>query len=796
MEVPGEPAVAPQPPRARPGASSRATRDPIYDVPEARGGGGRLPSGAARPVSLRERLLLTQPVWHQLRANPATALHTLQREPPGTFLVRKSTTRQRKVLCVRLPEASGPSFVANHDIRETPGVVSLEGSELVFPDLIQLVSSYCHIRDILLLPLQLPRAIRHATTLKELEAISHLGMEFWSSSLNTKDRWGPAAPAHRGPRLPQLKPRSPEELDQGNRGALCFFNPLFPGDLGPARREKFRRSFKVRVSTETSSPLSPPAVPPPPVPTHPGGIPAPTEGRPPHRPLRRESSGGYRVPAGTTQQGGPPLPSLPSLQEVDSGSPSSSEEEEEESGRARAPSPPGGGRRGGRRRQLLRSMSDAVCSLLAPERQVGRAVGDLARDRRTTVGQLLQDLLTRVRARQEPQELGKIRQELDQAKALLSAELAPEKLLTDKRLDRVLEKALHRSILKPLRPILLARLRLRFTADGSLRRLADGLRLARLRGPGAFGLHPGLPAPAETERIRQKLQKLLRAYSPSAKVTFLLQACKLLYAALRSHAGDSAGADEFLPLLSYVLARCDLPDLLLEVEFMSELLEPALLMGEGGYYLTSLSASLTLLGDLTSPSSDPTSPSLELLHSLSLWQHHQLPATRDLQHLLRVAYQDPDNGCLSKTLALPLGASAAALTQLCAAKFRVSRPEAFALFLYNDGGYRLLSPGTLPHSLEGPGQLVYRQAEGDGARADGKGTGELEEKGPPRGPSGAGDEVRGASSPSAEGEREEEKEPGGESVGEKDEAEGSRTEPGGDGEEERDPERVEANMDS
>ncbi|XP_038620330.1 ras and Rab interactor 1 isoform X2 [Tachyglossus aculeatus] len=792
MEVPRELGVAPQPPPARPGASSRATRDPIYDVPEARGGGGRLPTGAGRPVSLRERLLLTQPVWHQLRANPATALHTLQREPPGTFLVRKSTTRQCKVLCLRLPEASGPSFVANHDIRESPGVVSLKGSELVFPDLIQLVSSYCHIRDILLLPLQLPRAIRHATTLKELEAISHLGMEFWSSSLNTKDRWGPAAPAHRGPRLPQLKPRSPEELDQGNRGALCFFNPLFPGDLGPARREKFKRSFKVRVSTETSSPLSPPAVPPPPIPTHPGEATAPAKGRPPPRPLRRESSVGYRVPAGTTQQGGPPVPSLPSLQEVDSGSPSSSEQEEEEIRGGRAPSPPSGGGPGGRRRrQLLRSMSDAVCSLLAPERQVGRAAGDLARDRRTAVGQLLQDLLTRVRARPEPQELGKIRQELDQAKALLSAELAPDKLLTDRRLDRVLEKALHRSVLKPLRPILLARLRLRFTADGSLRRLTDGLRLARLRGPGAFGLHPGLPSPAETERIRQKLQKLLRAYSPSAKVTLLLQACKLLYAALRSHAGDSAGADEFLPLLSYVLARCDLPDLLLEVEFMLELLEPALLMGEGGYYLTSLSASLTLLGNLTSASSDPTSPSPELLHSLSLWEHHQFPPTRDLQHLLRVAFQDPGNGCLSKTLALPLGASAAALSQLCAAKFRVSRPEAFALFLYNDRGYQLLPPSALPHSLEGPGQLVYRQMEGDGARADVKGTGELEEKGPPQRPSGAGEKVRGTSGPLDDGGREEGKEPGGEGM-----AEGSRTEPGEDGEEEREPERVEAKTDS
>lgn len=46
-------------------------------------------------------------------------------------------------------------------------------------------------------------------------------------------------------------------------------------------------------------------------------------------------------------------------------------------------------------------------------------------------------------------------------------------------------------------------------------------------------------------------------------------------------AGEGAGADEFLPLLSLVLAHCDLPELLLEAQYMSELLEPAMLTGEG-----------------------------------------------------------------------------------------------------------------------------------------------------------------------------------------------------------------------
>ncbi|XP_074087106.1 ras and Rab interactor 1 [Macrotis lagotis] len=695
-------------------STSSLARDPVYDIPEARGEQAGQVQGPGRMVSLRERLLLTQPVWLQLSANAAAALHVLQREPPGTFLVRKSNTRQCKVLCVRLPEASGPSFVSSHYIRETPEAVSLEGSDLSFPDLIQLISSSCHSRDILLLPLQLPRAIRRAATHKELEAISHLGMEFWNSSLNSKTHGSPAVPSAEAPPIPRLKPRSPEELDQGTRGALCFFNPLFPGDLGPAKREKFKRSFKVRVSTETSSPLSPPAVPPPPVPLAPGGPPSQTQTVPPRRLLRRESSGGYRVP-GSAGSGEPPPSSLPSLREVDSGSPSSSEEEGD---------PPGGPTSSphpGRRRRLLRSMSDAFCSLLAPERQVARAVTELARDRRTAAGQLIQDLLTQVRQGPEPQELQKVRGVLSQAQTLLVTELAQEKLLAEERLELVVEKSLHRSVLKPLRPLLLARLRLRFAQDGSLGRLAEGLQLAREQGPEAFGNGLSLPSPAETERIRQKLLKLLRGYSPKAKVTRLLQACKLLSKALRSWAGENAGADEFLPLLSAVLAQCDLPALLPEVEYVAELLEPRLLTGEGGYCLTSLAASLTLLASLGQSrgqsggqsGAQGGGPSQELLRSLSLWGQRRLPPSPNFKHLLRVAYQDPTNGCTSKTLALPPGSSVATLCQLCAVKFRVSRPEAFALFLHDEKGPRRLPPETLPHDLSGPGYLIYRQVEGD-----------------------------------------------------------------------------------
>lgn len=45
--------------------------------------------------------------------------------------------------------------------------------------------------------------------------------------------------------------------------------------------------------------------------------------------------------------------------------------------------------------------------------------------------------------------------------------------------------------------------------------------------------------------------------------------------------GKSYGADDFLPVLMYVLARSNLTEMLLSVEYMMELMDPALQLGEG-----------------------------------------------------------------------------------------------------------------------------------------------------------------------------------------------------------------------
>jgi len=45
--------------------------------------------------------------------------------------------------------------------------------------------------------------------------------------------------------------------------------------------------------------------------------------------------------------------------------------------------------------------------------------------------------------------------------------------------------------------------------------------------------------------------------------------------------GRAHGADDFLPVMMYVLARCNLSALQLDVEYMMELMDPSLTLGEG-----------------------------------------------------------------------------------------------------------------------------------------------------------------------------------------------------------------------
>ncbi|XP_075044776.1 ras and Rab interactor 1 isoform X2 [Mixophyes fleayi] len=686
--------------------STTSTTEPVYDYPSQEA--FRSPSFRASPtsVSISERLLLTQSVWLHLSVNSATALHILQREPPGTFLVRRSNTRQQLVLCVRLSDDCVPSFIHQSYIHDGPSGLSLEHSAFTFPDLIRLVSYYSTERDVLPYTLRLPAAIEKVTSRKELEAISHLGH-----------------------------------------------------DSGALKRSHFQKSIKVRVSTENSGSLSPPLNPPPPVPFEESVkeedevVPVEAAGeketgeskdisenqdyRKPRSslrqrlrkslskgsrdfglklsPMRAKDVDDYNVPTSTTRtqelkdirQNN--LNGVPSLEDHDSGSISSAEDGTSEDGGKSSPQLT---RRRKKKsgRSSFRAVSGAFLSLLSPERKMIILIEEMGKDVTTEFGKELQVFLQKVEVskskdiKHKGEEEGKtykgllkeVRDFMDSLKHMLreNAEMHLKTLTSDEQ-ERVLEKSLHRLTLKPLRSHLISEIQKGLEESGELERLGKNMQAVKKGGSSLLGVKLKAPMFQDLEKIRQKLLRMQEKYSPCDKVRLLLQACRGVYRSMDTQQDDACGADEFLPALCYVLSLCELPQLLIDTHYTAELLPQEALMGEGGYYLTSVSASLSVLFSLHTHHQDAGL-------SLSEWHRRRqgLPSLNDLQNFLRVAHQDPVNGCTTKTILLKPSQTVADLTRLCALKFKPCNPEGYSIVLHCGGDLQELPSSAFPQEIK------------------------------------------------------------------------------------------------
>ncbi|XP_073764118.1 ras and Rab interactor 2 isoform X2 [Danio rerio] len=678
-----------------------------------------------RSLSVLDRLLLTHSIWLQLSINPDSAHQILQREIVGTFLVCKCSASHRKVLCVRVQEGG----VSQYPVREEDSTFSLESSALSFPDLCRLVAFYTISRDVLPFPLELPEAIIQAVTHTQLESISHLGLEFWSSQTSPGLPNGPPPPSapHRTSRL--ISP--------------CFVNPLFlqppqPSRTASHKRHRFKRSLRIRVSNETSLSLS-------------GGESELNPGETHGQNSERRRTGGLsvlrRTPALTPtseeedeQMLGqiPPSNSLPqlnkdpedgevclalertrapSLAELDSNSSFSSLEEEDTQVDLAHQWPPAA--RGTRfpsanPTSTLRRMTAAFVCVFAPERRVARLVDELSRDRRSTFGSLVQDFLEKKRQEMEAsvhssavEMLQGMRRFLTQAKSLLleAGEIEPpiETLVPENEKDLALEKALFGCVLKPLKVQLQQTLVSLHTRDGSLQRVTESL-LAHQEGAlERLAVRVGVLDVRGVERAKAKLMLMQRSHSPIDKVLLLLQVCKSVYKAMGTQPGQDVGSDDFLPALSYVLIQCNIPQLLLETEYMMELLEPSWLTGEGGYYLTSVYASLCLIQSKpgTTPTSGLTNEAQEYLREWSRRRGQEAKTHKDTQlkqRFVRILFQDEIRSGV-RTLLWKAGENVDALAQSCAALFGVSEPQHYCLFWRNEGEMRPLPAHVQPHQL-------------------------------------------------------------------------------------------------
>lgn len=366
----------------------------------------------------------------------------------------------------------------------------------------------------------------------------------------------------------------------------------------------------------------------------------------------------------------------------------------------------------------LHKMSGVFNSLLTPEKRAIRKVVELSRHKGSYFGCLVQDYLSYMGegATQAWQGytsglelLQTVRQFITQMKSYLrqSSEMEPpiESLIPEDQIDQVLEKAMHKCVLKPLKPVLCAALQEFQVSSGAWQELKENLSLVKARQPLEMGVADALPPdPVAIEKIKHKFHTMCKLYSPEKKVTMLLRVCKLIYTVMEDNSGRLYGADDFLPMLTYVLAQCDMPQLDNEILYMMELLDPSLLNGEGGYYLTSAYGAMSLIRNFQEEQAARVLSS-ETRDTLHQWHRRRTaqrsaPSIDDFQNYLRVALQELDSGCTAKTLQVRPYATVEEVCQLCAQKFKVSDPEDYGLFLLMEGSSQQLAPDTHPQKIK------------------------------------------------------------------------------------------------
>ncbi|XP_055990421.1 LOW QUALITY PROTEIN: ras and Rab interactor 3 [Sorex fumeus] len=389
-----------------------------------------------------------------------------------------------------------------------------------------------------------------------------------------------------------------------------------------------------------------------------------------------------------------------------------------------------------RHRLSLASVSSVFRSLLSTNRKLYKKVVELAQDKASYFGSLVQDykvysLEMMARQTSSTELLQEIRTMMTQLKSYLlqSTELtvlADPTLHADEELEAIVESALYKCVLKPLQEAINTCLHEIHTKDCSLQQLKENQQVVLGTTTTDLGVTTSVPEVAVMEKILQKFASMHKAYSPEKKISTLLKTCKLIYDSMAlGNPGKPYGADDFLPVLMYVLARSNLTEMLLDVEYMMELMDPALQLGEGSYYLTTTYGALEHIKNYDKITVT-RQLSVEVQDSIHRWERrrtlNKARASRSsVQDFICVSYLEPEQQ--SRTLASRSDTPAEALCAQCAEKFEVPQPQDHRLFVLVDGRCFQLADEALPHRIKGyllrsepkrDFHFVYRPLDGGG----------------------------------------------------------------------------------
>nr|XP_008110428.1 PREDICTED: ras and Rab interactor 3 [Anolis carolinensis] len=366
-----------------------------------------------------------------------------------------------------------------------------------------------------------------------------------------------------------------------------------------------------------------------------------------------------------------------------------------------------------RHRLSMVSLSNVFTAFLSADRKLQKKIVELAQDKDSYFGNLVQDykvysLEMMAKQSSSTEMLQEIRLMMTQLKSYLiqSMELKTfmdQTVHTDEQLEVIIESALHKCVLKPLKEAIDSYLREIHSKDGSFKLLKENQQVIQNTTTTDLGVTTSVPEAAVLEKILHKFTTMSKAYSPEKKISILLKSCKLIYDSMtQGNSGKPHGADDFLPVLMYVLARSDLMEVLLNVEYMMELMDPALQLGEGSYYLITTYGAVELIKSYDKITVT-RQLSTEVQDSIHRWERrrtlNKARASRSsVQDFIAISFMEADSK--TRTLAYRTDSTTHQLSQQCAEKFEVSEPQDYGLFVQVDDKSMRLDDDALPHHIK------------------------------------------------------------------------------------------------
>ncbi|XDV43433.1 hypothetical protein PO909_011916 [Leuciscus waleckii] len=357
----------------------------------------------------------------------------------------------------------------------------------------------------------------------------------------------------------------------------------------------------------------------------------------------------------------------------------------------------------------MANLSNVLTGFMNADRKCQKRIVEMSRDGNTYFGNLVKDyraftLDTMRKHTSSTEMLQEIRQMITQLKSYLiqSAELQNLQeaiAYSEEKLEIIIEAALCKSVLKPLREAVYNGLKDIHSRAGNLKKLKENQQVVQGTTTTDLGIITSVPENAIMDKIQAKLSNLHQEYSPQKKIDLLLKTCKMIYESMSvGSPGKAHGADDFLPVLMYVLARCNISALLLDVEYMMELMDPALQLGEGSYYLTTTYGALEHIKNFDKQAVT-RQLSLEIQDSIHRWERrrtlNKARASRSsVQDFINVSFLEA--GSNTKTLGVRPNTTAQDLCNQCADKFEVLDPESYCLSVLVEGHFKHLAPEEFP----------------------------------------------------------------------------------------------------